>query len=69
MALKGQKSIVAIHSVAVVGDANELSATGFDLDADSGRTGVDRILEKFFDHGGWAIDYLTGGDLVGHLVG
>src|SRR4029077_12017956 len=37
VALKGQKRIISIHSVAVVGDANELSATRFDLKADSGR--------------------------------
>jgi hypothetical protein len=68
VALKGEQSIIAVHSMAIVGDANELSATGFDFDPDSGRTGVEGVLEQFFYNGGWAVDYLTCGDLVGHLV-
>ena len=37
VALKGEQGVVADHAVAVVGDADELAAAGFDLDADAGR--------------------------------
>ena len=57
------------HAVAVVGDADELAAAGFDLDADAGGAGVERVFEQLFDDGGGAVDDFAGGDLVGDLVG
>ena len=69
MALEGEESVVADHAVAVVGDADELAASGFDLDADAGGSGVERVFEELFDDGGGALDDFAGGDLVGHEVG
>ena len=57
------------HAVAVVGDADELAAAGFDLDADAGGAGVEGVFEQLFDDGGGALDDFAGGDLVGYLVG
>ncbi len=35
VALEGEQRVVAIHALAVVGDADELAAAGFDFDADA----------------------------------
>ena len=66
---KASRASSRIHAVAVVGDADELAAAGFDFDADARGAGVERVFEEFFDHGGRAVDDLAGGDLVGDLVG
>src|SRR5258708_1806217 len=68
VALEGEESVVLDHAVAVVGNADELAAAGFDFDADAGGTGVERVFEKFFDDGGGAFDDFAGGNLVGHEV-
>ena len=69
VALEGEQGVVPDHAVAVVGDADELAAAGFDLDADAGGAGVEGVFEELFDDGGGAFDDLAGGDLVGHEVG
>ncbi len=35
VALEGEEGVVPDHAVAVVGDADELASSGFDLDADA----------------------------------
>ena len=69
VALEGEQGVVADHAAAVVGDADELAAAGFDLDADAGRAGVERVLQQLLDDRGRPVDDLAGGDLVGDLVG
>ncbi len=69
VAFEGQQGIVAVHALAVVGDADEAAAAGLDFDANAVGAGVQGILQQFLDHGGRAIDNLAGGDLVGNLVG
>jgi hypothetical protein len=69
VALKGQQGVVAVHAVAVVGDADELAAARFDFDADARGARVQGILQQLFDHRSRPVDHLAGGDLVGHLVG
>ncbi len=66
---KARRASSRDHAVAVVGDADELAAAGFDLDADAGGSGVEGVFEEFFDDGGGALDDLAGGDLVRHEVG
>ncbi len=68
VALKGQQRVVAVHAIAVIGDADQLAAAGFDFNADARGAGVERIFEQLFDHGGGAVNHFAGGDLVGHLV-
>ena len=68
MALKGQQGVVAVHAVAVVGDADQLAPAGFDLDADAVGAGIERVLQQFLDHRGRPVHHLAGGDLVGNLV-
>ena len=55
--------------LAVVGDANQPSSARLDLDANAGGSGIKRVLEQFLHDRGGPVDHLTGGDLVGHLVG
>ena len=69
MALEGQQSVVAIHAVAVVGDADQLSPAAFDLDANAHGAGVERVLKEFLDDRCRPIDHLAGGDLIGNLIG
>ena len=68
VALEGEESVVLDHAVAVVGDADEFAAAGFDLDADAGGSGVEGVFEELFDDGGGALDDFAGGDLVRHEV-
>ena len=69
VALKGEECVVAHHAVAVVGDADELAAAGFDVDADAGGAGVEGVFEELLDYGSGTFDDLAGGDLIGDLVG
>ena len=69
VALKGQQGVVAVHAVAVVGDADQLAAAGFDFDANAHGAGVEGVLKQLFDHGRGPIDHFAGGDLVGDLIG
>src|SRR5260370_42490200 len=69
VALEGEEGVVLDHAVAVVGDADELAASGFDFDADAGGAGVERVFEELFDDGGGALDDFAGGDLVRREVG
>ncbi len=55
VALEGEEGVVLDHAVAVVGDADELAATGFDLDADAGGCGVEGVFEELFDDGGGGV--------------
>ena len=66
---KARRASSRFIPLAVVADADELAAAGFDLDADAVGPGIERVLQQFLDHGGGAIDDFAGGDLVRHLVG
>jgi len=68
MTFEGEKRVVAIHSLAIVGDADELASASFDFNAYAMGAGVERVLEQFFDNRGGAIDHLTGSNLICHLV-
>ena len=67
--LEGQQGVVTNHAASVVGDLDELLAAGFDLNLDAGGTGVERIFQKFLDHGGGALHDFAGGDFVGNGFG
>ncbi len=69
VALEGEQRVVAYHAAAVVHDADELAAAAFDLDADAGGAGIERVFEQFLDHGRGTVHHFAGGDLVGDLVG
>ena len=69
MALEGQQGVVAVHSLAVIGDADQLSSAAFYLDANAHGSRVQRVLKEFLDHGGGPVHHFAGGDLVGYLIG
>ena len=69
VALEGEQRIVAQHAAAIVDDADQPPAAALDLDADIGRSRIERVFEQFLDHGGGPLHHLAGGDLVGDLVG
>ena len=69
VALEGEERVVAAHTVAVVYDADELAAAGFDFDADARGVCVEGVFEEFLDYGGGTLNHLARGDLVGYLVG
>jgi hypothetical protein len=69
VALEGQQGVVAVHAVAVVGDADQPAPARLDLDADAAGAGVQGVLQQFFHHRGRPVHHLAGGDLVGNLVG
>ena len=68
MAFKGEQRIVADHAAAVVLDANQLAATGFDIDANVSRARVQCVLQQLFHDRRGALDYLAGRNLVGDVV-
>ena len=68
MTLEGQQGVIAAHAVAVIDDADELAASGFDLDANARGACVERVFEKLLDDGGRALDDLSGGNLIRNLV-
>ena len=69
MALEGKQGVIADHAMAIVGDADELAAAGFDVDADAGGSRIERVFEQLLDHGRGSLDHFAGGNLVGDLVG
>ena len=69
MALESQQGIVAVHAVAVVGNADQPPPARLDLDANAAGASVESVLQQLFDHRGRPVHYLAGGDLIGNLVG
>ena len=69
VAFEGEQRVVAQHAAAIVDDADEAPSAGFDLDAQLGRAGVERVFEQLLDDRGRALHDFAGGDLVGDLVG
>jgi hypothetical protein len=66
---EGQQGVVAHHAAAVISDLDKLFAAGFDLNLDSGRTGVERILQQLLHYRRRPLYHLAGGNLVGNLFG
>jgi len=68
VALEGEQRVVAHHSEAVVGDANQPAPAGLHIDADARRAGIQRVLEQLFDDAGRTLHDLARGDFVRHVV-
>ncbi len=69
VALKSQKGVVSKHAAAVVGDANEMAAAAFDVDAQVSGAGIERIFEEFFNYGSWSLYHLAGRNFVRDRIG
>ena len=69
MAFKGQHSIVPDHAAAIVGNSQEPSPAGFNVDNDAHRARINRILDQFLRDRSRALDNFAGGDLIGNVIG
>ena len=69
MTLKGQPGIGLRHAMSVVNDLYGGAARINDDDADALCAGIDGVLHQFLDDRSRSLDYLTGGNLIGHRVG
>ena len=69
MALEGEQGIVPVHTVPIIGDANELAAPSLDHDGDAIGSGVERVFKQLLHDGSRPIHHLARSDLIGDLVG
>ena len=69
VSLETQSRVVGGHADAVVVDADQPLAAVFDGDHDPSGRGVDGVLDQLLDDRRRALDDLSGGDLVGQVVG
>jgi hypothetical protein len=60
---------VAHHAAAIIGNLDELLASGLDLNLDACGTGVEGVLQQLLHYGRWALNDLAGGDLVSDVLG
>ena len=65
----GEQQLVGLDAVAIVGHTDEISPTGIKLNTDACGTGIERVLDQFFDDRGGSLNDFTGGDLVGDQCG
>src|SRR5207302_3959170 len=68
MTFKGQDSVVTTHAFAIVGDLQQASTAGFDIDDDARRAGVDSILDELFGDGCRPLNHFAGSDQVGNMI-
>ena len=69
VAFQAKQRVVAAHADAVVGDTNETAAASLDLDSDSSRFGIERVLDQLFDDAGRTLNDFACRDLVRDVFG
>ena len=67
MSAEARQSVLAHHAFTVVGDANQLASAVLNLDQNTRRTGIQRILDEFLYDRTRPLDNLTGRNLVGQV--
>ena len=65
MTLEAEKRVGTIHPRSVVGHPDQARPAALELDRDTAGAGIDGVLHQFLDHGGGALDNLSGGHLAG----
>src|SRR5581483_5143245 len=68
MPLESEQGVIAVHAVAVIGDADKLAPAAFDFNADAVSPRIERVFEEFLYYRRGTIDNFAGGNLVCHLV-
>jgi hypothetical protein len=68
MTLNREHGIVARHAAAVVHDAQEPAPARFNINRDSMRTRINRILDQLLSHRRRALHHFTSGDLVSQVI-
>jgi hypothetical protein len=66
--LNGKHGINWTHPTAIVPNDNQAATTILDVDIDTGRTGIHRILDELFDDAARSLDDFACGDLVARVV-
>src|SRR3954471_3924259 len=69
MPLKREQSIIANHAAAVVDNLDQFPPAGFHIDANAFRSGIERILQQFLNHGRRTLHHFASSDLVGDIFG
>src|ERR1041385_3009338 len=65
---ESEHGIGAHHAFTIVGNLQQATAAGFDLDRDSSGAGVDRILNQLLGDRRRPLNNFTGGDLIGDVI-
>ena len=69
MGFKRQLQVLRPHPAAIVGHPHQACAALLKLDQDLAGAGVQGVLHQLLDYRSWALDNLTGCDLVAHHLG
>src|SRR6266851_2036101 len=69
MPLEREQRVIAQHSAAVVRQPDQSPPAGFDIEAELGSAGIQRVLEQLLDDAGRPLDHLSGSDLIRDGVG
>ena len=69
MALEGEHGVIARHPFAVIRHTQEPAPAPFDINLYPARPGINRVFNQLFSDRRRTLDHLTGGDLIGKLVG
>jgi hypothetical protein len=68
MTFESEDRVVAHHAFAIVRNLEQTTATGFDLDRDSFRARIDRVLDQLFGDRRRTLNNFTGSDLIGDVI-
>ena len=69
MPLHGKRHLFRIHPAAIVGYLDAIDAAAREAYIDTERTGVDRVLDQFFQRTGRSFYHFTGSDPVNQIFG
>ena len=69
MAQKTELQVGASHALTIVRDLDLFLSTLFDLDLNSGCSGVDCVLNKFFDSRCWTFYDLSSSNFINDFIG
>jgi hypothetical protein len=68
MALEGYLGVLFRHPGPIIRYPDQTPACLFDVDQDLGRTGIDRVFNKFFNRRCGPVNHFTRGNLVHNVI-
>ena len=69
MAFEAEQRVIAAHAQAVIHHAHQTAPARLDLHHHPRGLRIERVLDQLLHHAGRPLNHLTGGDLIGHLLG
>ncbi len=69
MAFQAEQAVIAAHARSIVDHSNQAASASLDFHRDARGSGIERVLDQLLHHACRPFDDLTGGDLIGHLLG